>query len=82
MAWGWVSFIAVFNTFLPRWANHYTWMRPIQDNLTPAIPFLVLFGVLVFVPSIRRSKESGDPLADVDPPPRRSVPSCGIRGAR
>ena len=63
-------FIALFNTFLPRWSNQYTWLRPIQDNLTPAIPFLVLFAVLVFVPSIRRTSESRDPLADVDPPSR------------
>jgi branched-chain amino acid transport system permease protein len=63
-------FIAWFNTFLPRWANDYAWLRPLQDNLTPAIPFVVLFAVLVFVPSIRRSHDARDPLADVDPPPR------------
>jgi ABC-type branched-subunit amino acid transport system permease subunit len=48
-------------------------MRPLQDNMTPAIPFLVLFAVLVFVPSIRRAKDAADPLAGVDPPP----PSIG-----
>src|SRR4029079_17168662 len=63
-------FIALFNTFLPRWSNDHTWLRPIQDNLTPAIPFLVLFAVLVFVPYIRRTSGSRDPLADVDPPAR------------
>jgi branched-subunit amino acid ABC-type transport system permease component len=61
--------IAVLNTFLPDWAEDLTWLRPLQDNLTPAIPFVVLFGVLVLVPSIRRDREAGDPLAGVDPPP-------------
>lgn len=59
---------ALFNTFIPRWANDYSWLRPIQTNLTPAIPFLVLFSVLVFVPSIRRSQRATDPLSGVDPP--------------
>jgi branched-chain amino acid transport system permease protein len=63
-------FIAVLNTFLPRWSDDWTWLRPLQDNLTPAIPFVVLFGVLVFVPSIRRAREATDPLAGVDPPPQ------------
>jgi branched-subunit amino acid ABC-type transport system permease component len=62
--------IALVNTFLPRWSNVYTWLRPIQDNVIPAIPFIVLFAVLVFVPSLRRTKEATDPLTDVDPPPR------------
>jgi branched-subunit amino acid ABC-type transport system permease component len=61
-------FIAVLNTFLPRWSDDWTWLRPLQDNLTPAIPFVVLFGVLVLVPSIRRAREASDPLAGVDPP--------------
>lgn len=61
--------IALFTTFLPKWSEDLTWLRPIQDNVTPAIPFLVLFGILVFVPSLRRSRESGDPLSGVDPPP-------------
>ncbi len=61
--------IALFNTFLPRWSNDVAWLRILQDNLTPAMPFVVLFGVLVFVPGIRRAAEAGDPLAGVDPPP-------------
>ena len=61
--------IAELNTFLPRWSDDVTWLRPLQDNLTPAIPFVVLFAVLVFVPSIRRGREASDPLAGVDPPP-------------
>jgi branched-subunit amino acid ABC-type transport system permease component len=62
-------FIAQMNTFLPRWSDSQTWLRPLQDNLTPAIPFVVLFAVLVFVPSIRRARDAADPLAGVDPPP-------------
>lgn len=62
--------IAEINTFLPRWSDTVTWLKPIQDNLTPAVPFIVLFAVLVFVPGIRRSHDAGDPLAGVDPPPR------------
>jgi branched-subunit amino acid ABC-type transport system permease component len=60
--------IAMLNTFMPRWVETFPWLDPIQDNVTPAIPFIVLFAVLVFVPSIRRATDAGDPLADVDPP--------------
>jgi branched-subunit amino acid ABC-type transport system permease component len=67
--------IALFTTFVPRWSDDLTWLQPIQDNLTPAIPFIVLFGVIIFVPSIRQSREARDPLAGVDPPP----PSLGGR---
>jgi branched-subunit amino acid ABC-type transport system permease component len=76
--------IAIVNTFLPRWSESQAWLRPLQDNLTPAIPFLVLFGVLVLVPSIRQSREAGDPLAGVDPPPSSSssAATAGRRDAR
>ncbi|MEZ5168563.1 MAG: branched-chain amino acid ABC transporter permease [Acidimicrobiales bacterium] len=67
MALGW--FIALFNTYLPRWADDHTWLEPFKDNLTPALPFVVLFGVLVFWPALRRSLDATDPLAGVDPPP-------------
>lgn len=61
--------IAEINTFLPRWAETYEWLAPLQDSLTPAIPFIVLFGVIVLVPGIGGSREAADPLAGVDPPP-------------
>jgi branched-subunit amino acid ABC-type transport system permease component len=61
--------IALLDTFLPRWSASVTWLRPIQDNLTPAIPFVVLFAVLVFWPAIRRARDVTDPLAGVEPPP-------------
>ncbi len=61
--------IALFSTFLPRWSETLEWLGPIQENVTPAIPFLVLFGVLVFDPALRRRREASDPLSGVDPPP-------------
>ena len=64
--------IAVFNTFLPRWSDDWTWLAPIQDNLASAIPFIVLFGALLLMPSLRRSREATDPLSGVDPPPATS----------
>jgi branched-subunit amino acid ABC-type transport system permease component len=73
--------ISLFNTFLPRWSDDWTWLAPIQDNLTPAIPFVVLFGILLFVPSIRRSRESSDPLAGVDPPLTTIGGSAGAPGS-
>jgi branched-subunit amino acid ABC-type transport system permease component len=68
LALGWL--IAEVNTFLPRWSDSQHWLQPLQDHLTPAMPFLVLFGVLVFVPSIGHRRDVTDPLAGVDPPPR------------
>ena len=62
-------FIALFNTFLPRWTMDHRWLRPFQENLTPSIPFVILFGVLVFWPAIRRERSIVDPLSGVDPPP-------------
>ncbi len=64
---GW--FIAVFNTFLPRWADDHTWLRPLRDNFSNSLPFVVLFAILVFWPAIRRATDVGDPLSGVDPPP-------------
>jgi branched-subunit amino acid ABC-type transport system permease component len=70
---------ALFTTFVPQWSDDIAWLRPIQDNLTPAIPFVVLFGVLVLVPSIRRARESTDPLSGVDPPPAARFVGVGDR---
>ena len=61
--------IALFNTYIPRWSDTMTWLRPVQANLTPSLPFVVLFGVIVLWPATRRPREAGDPLASVDPPP-------------
>jgi len=62
-------FIALLNTFLPRWSADNAWLGAIQENIAPAVPFVVLFGVLVLWPAIRRTREAADPLAGVDPPP-------------
>ncbi|WP_419924048.1 ABC transporter permease [Candidatus Poriferisocius sp.] len=67
LALGW--FTAVFNTFVPDWAETFTWLEPFSDNLTPAIPFVALFGILVLWPEIRRARDVPDPMAGVDPPP-------------
>jgi len=72
-------FIALLNTFLPRWADDYAWVATIQENLTPAVPFVVLFGVLVLWPAIRRARETADPLAGVDPPPPAPVAATRSR---
>jgi branched-chain amino acid transport system permease protein len=61
--------IALFNTFIPKWSDDFTWLAPIQNNITPAIPFIVLFAILVFSPKVRQTQRRSDPLAGVDPPP-------------
>jgi branched-subunit amino acid ABC-type transport system permease component len=61
--------IAELDTFLPRWSDQVALLRVLEDNLTPAIPFIVLFGLLVFWPAIRESPSAADPLSGVDPPP-------------
>lgn len=61
--------IALANTFLPRWSDDHPVLASIQENVTPAMPFLVLFGLLVLWPAVRRTREQTDPLSGVDPPP-------------
>ncbi len=73
-------FIALFNTFLPRWVDTFSWLKPLQENLTPSMPFVVLFAVLVLWPAIRRTREATDPLAGVDPPPVAPVHLTRSRG--
>jgi branched-chain amino acid transport system permease protein len=41
----------------------------LAQNLRPALPFLVLFLLLIFLPGLRRGRALADPLAGVDPPP-------------
>ncbi|HEY4376724.1 MAG TPA: ABC transporter permease, partial [Acidimicrobiales bacterium] len=57
--------IAVFQTFLPRWTDSLPWLATIQQNITPALPFVVL----VSWPALRNRREASDPLSGVDPPP-------------
>ena len=61
--------ISLANTFLPRWSGDHPILAQIQDNVTPAMPFIVLFGLLVLWPAVRTSREQADPLSGVDPPP-------------
>jgi branched-subunit amino acid ABC-type transport system permease component len=61
--------IAMVNTFLPRWSDDHGWLRTVQENVTPAMPFVVLFALLVLWPAVRATREQTDPLAGVDPPP-------------
>jgi ABC-type branched-subunit amino acid transport system permease subunit len=61
--------IALANTFLPRWSEDHPLIGQIQENVTPAMPFLVLFGLLVLWPAVRRTRDASDPLSGVDPPP-------------
>jgi branched-subunit amino acid ABC-type transport system permease component len=61
--------IAMVNTFLPRWSDDHAWLRTVQENVTPAMPFVVLFALLVLWPAVRATREQTDPLAGVDPPP-------------
>jgi ABC-type branched-subunit amino acid transport system permease subunit len=41
----------------------------LSSGLRPSLPFVVLLVLLVFWPLLRRSRDEGDPLAGVDPPP-------------
>jgi len=61
--------ISLTQTFLPRLVEHAAWLEPVQDNVTPAIPFIVLFVLVVRSQVLRQSQELGDPLAGVSPPP-------------
>jgi branched-subunit amino acid ABC-type transport system permease component len=64
--------------------NLLVWLLPsgsvLQQNVAPALPFVVLVGVLLFNPRIRNLEQSADPLASVDPPP--PPPSVQIRDRR
>jgi branched-subunit amino acid ABC-type transport system permease component len=62
-------FIALLDTFLPRFADSVSWLKVLQENLTPSVPFVVLFALLVLWPAIGRTAHAGDPLSGVDPPP-------------
>ncbi|MCU1453232.1 MAG: inner-rane translocator [Acidimicrobiales bacterium] len=72
--------IAVFQTFLPRWSDSLPWLATVRENLTPAMPFVVLFAVLVLWPAIRRSRAASDPLAGVEPPPPAPAATTRSRG--
>jgi branched-subunit amino acid ABC-type transport system permease component len=60
---------ALADTFLPRWADDVRWLDILRENIAPALPFVVLFGLLVLWPALRNTREHKDPLAGVDAPP-------------
>jgi branched-chain amino acid transport system permease protein len=72
--------ISLVNTFLPRVTETLTWLEPIQENVTPAIPFIVLFGLVTLWPALRVAPDQGDPLAGVDPPPPAPAARTRSRG--
>jgi branched-chain amino acid transport system permease protein len=39
------------------------------QGIRPALPFLVLFLLLIFIPALYKKRDVGDPLKGVDPPP-------------
>jgi branched-chain amino acid transport system permease protein len=49
-------------TDTPTWAV-------ITNNLRPSFPFVLLLGLLLFLPGLRQRRETADPLAACDPPP-------------
>lgn len=82
---GWL--LAFFATFLPKWSDSIPFLGTIQESFAPAVPFIVLFGVLVASPTIRRSRAATDPLSGVDPPApapaaltRAPIPTTLTRG--
>ena len=51
----------------------------LSQGLRPALPFLVLFLLLLFWPALRGVGRTTDPLAGVDPPP--PAPAASVRSA-
>ena len=49
----------------------------LSNGLRPSLPFVVMFLLLIFRPSIRRRKPTADPLAGVDPP--ANPPAASVR---
>jgi branched-chain amino acid transport system permease protein len=59
----------------------------LATNLRPSLPFVVLFAILIFSPSLRNRRDLADPLAGVAPPPPQPIArersrelTIGIRG--
>lgn len=47
----------------------YEWPQNIQTGVRPALPFLALFLLLIFLPAFKGRRDVTDPLAGVSPPP-------------
>lgn len=69
---------SVLATFFPELVEQFRFLGPVQEHLTPAVPFVVLFALVTLWPALRASPARSDPLAGVDPPP--PAPSTAVRG--
>jgi len=47
----------------------FDWPQNIQTGVRPALPFLALFFLLIFLPAFKGRRDVADPLSGVDPPP-------------
>ena len=47
----------------------YEWPQNIQTGVRPALPFVALFLLLIFLPAFKGRRDVPDPLSGVDPPP-------------
>lgn len=47
----------------------FDWPQNLQTGLRPALPFVMLFLLLIFLPAFKGRREVTDPLSGVDPPP-------------
>ena len=65
--------IALVNTFLPRWSGDHPVLASIQENVTPAMPFVVLFGLLVLWPAVRNDPRAVATRCRGSTRPRRAL---------
>lgn len=47
----------------------FEWPQNIQTGVRPALPFVALFLLLIFLPAFKGRRDVTDPLSGVDPPP-------------
>jgi len=47
----------------------YHWPQNLQTGVRPALPFVALFLLLIFLPAFKGRRDVTDPLSGVDPPP-------------
>jgi len=47
----------------------YHWPQNLQTGVRPALPFVALFLLLIFLPAFKGKRDVTDPLSGVDPPP-------------
>lgn len=47
----------------------FEWPQNLQTGVRPALPFVALFLLLIFLPAFKGKRDVTDPLSGVDPPP-------------